>query len=518
MSIGKKIALGISGLVLLAVLFLVVEHFRGKIALRNWKARMEARGEALGIERLTPEPVPIEKNGMPALIWSASQTRGFPADYQPPSPRYVAPGKVLAITQVEGWTNRTGRSQVTNITWKVVADALAQHEAALEGTLEALEAECLQARFDYSGGFSIPLPHLATLKSAAQVLCASALLDLHRGDADAATRKLVLTLRLVKDSQDERLIISQLVRIAIASIAFNATWQAAQTEVMSDVHLARLQKAWTELEFLVAMENALAMEGAMASMELENFRNSGRGFEDLWDPGNVRRAPTGPGFVLSVNWFLNAFEQTPELIRDEVCAPIWKFAWSRQDELNYWRVVHSALELNRRGRQAKTMPRAPSASGEAADELFQLIDHTRRPDNLYDRIRFVCSSMIISAHDKSIRRAWIAETVKSLAVAGIALKRYDQKHRQAAPSLDALAPDFLGELPWDPMDGKPFKYQLVGGKGRLYSVGEDGVDDAGDVTPAKPTRTFNLQNSRDWVWPEPASAEEIEAYYQRAGR
>jgi len=42
-------------------------------------------------------------------------------------------------------------------------------------------------------------------------------------------------------------------------------------------------------------------------------------------------------------------------------------------------------------------------------------------------------------------------------------------------------------------------------------VGEDGVDNAGDPTPIE-GRKPGFRNGRDWVWPRPATAEEVLAY------
>ena len=42
----------------------------------------------------------------------------------------------------------------------------------------------------------------------------------------------------------------------------------------------------------------------------------------------------------------------------------------------------------------------------------------------------------------------------------------------------------------------------------LWSVGRDGQDNGGDARSTKPDRQWRSDNL-DWVWPEPATAEEI---------
>ena len=62
------------------------------------------------------------------------------------------------------------------------------------------------------------------------------------------------------------------------------------------------------------------------------------------------------------------------------------------------------------------------------------------------------------------------------------------------------------------MDGHDLRYRLnPDGTYLLYSVGEDGVDNGGDPTPEKEKRLYFL-NGRDWVWPRPATDEEVQAY------
>jgi hypothetical protein len=71
-------------------------------------------------------------------------------------------------------------------------------------------------------------------------------------------------------------------------------------------------------------------------------------------------------------------------------------------------------------------------------------------------------------------------------------------------------------MPHDPMDGKPLRYRLnSGGTYVLYSVGEDGKDDGGDVSPATPSKTATWLQGRDWVWPLPASDDEVKKFYER---
>jgi hypothetical protein len=98
----------------------------------------------------------------------------------------------------------------------------------------------------------------------------------------------------------------------------------------------------------------------------------------------------------------------------------------------------------------------------------------------------------------------------------LALKRYELRHGQMPPDLGALVPAFLVEAPRDMFDGKPLRYRLRDGGGfLLYSIGKDANDDGGDAKPPS-EKNFNWTQGRDLVWPQPASAEEIEAVDKKA--
>jgi hypothetical protein len=84
-------------------------------------------------------------------------------------------------------------------------------------------------------------------------------------------------------------------------------------------------------------------------------------------------------------------------------------------------------------------------------------------------------------------------------------------------------PEFLSSVPLDPVDGEPLRYRRNGdGTFLLYSVGENGVDDGGDPSLEKGITgsNFNWQipHALDWVWPQPATAAEIQKYYEEQAK
>jgi len=118
----------------------------------------------------------------------------------------------------------------------------------------------------------------------------------------------------------------------------------------------------------------------------------------------------------------------------------------------------------------------------------------------------------------ALRKAVLAEVTRNAAITAIALKRYELRHHQLPATLAELTPDLLKAVPIDCMDGQPLRYRRnADGTFLLYSVGENGKDDGGDPSLEQGVTgsSFNWQNARalDWVWPQPATAEEIQKYY-----
>jgi hypothetical protein len=122
-----------------------------------------------------------------------------------------------------------------------------------------------------------------------------------------------------------------------------------------------------------------------------------------------------------------------------------------------------------------------------------------------------------------LRRVEMAEAAKQTVTAAMALKRYQLKHGDYPANLDALVPEFVSAVPFDPVDGQPLRYRLnADGTFVLYSVGENGVDDGGDPSLGKYVTGSNYYwenfQALDWVWPQPASDEEIQKYYENLAK
>ncbi len=115
-----------------------------------------------------------------------------------------------------------------------------------------------------------------------------------------------------------------------------------------------------------------------------------------------------------------------------------------------------------------------------------------------------------------LRNVMTAESAKKITLTALALKRYQLKHGNYPSDLNLLVPEFAPTVPLDPVDGKPLRYYLKSdGTFLLYSIGDNGKDDGGNPLRAG-TSYFHYwldYKALDWVWPQPATPEEIQNYY-----
>jgi hypothetical protein len=532
MNTGRRIFVGAVALMGFMVGFLAEEHFRGEWELESWKAQMAAKGEKFTIEGLLMPPPATEDNSFFDLLQAGSQ---LGANSQvplmmPPGMHLVMPGKFILATTLTEWKGSQfagGRNKTTKVTWKFFADELQKIAEPLIEVREALKKPAFDANLDYRMGFNLLVPHLAAMKGIALPLSAATVNELHANNLEAALVDLEALIALSRCLSGERLVISQLVRYAIFAIAFNTTVQALYTPGWNDSQLARLQAAWRPLDFVGDVGRSLEMERAMGILTFERSRRLAKEVSDMLATyGSGFNAGTGTAPTLSSpgDMIVYVIENFSDLCRKAIYIPVWQFAWARHDELNYLKVMQDLIEASRRAAAEKSRPAITNKT--ARDKELSLETSTEREKekikvNFYDRMRFLFSPMAGSSLSGSVEHALRCAIQRELIVAVIALKRYELHHGKPAPSLVALVPEILPELPRDFMNGQPLLYRLTpDGAFVLYSVGTDGRDDGGDPNPlpALSGAIHKLWNGRDIVWPNPATPEEIAAAEAKLSR
>jgi len=517
--------MGALALVGLLAVFLAEEHYREKWELERWKREMEAKGEKFRIEDLIQPPPAAEDNSFFDLLQAGSQlgANSQVSLMMPPGMRLEIPGKFTLASTLTEWQGSQfagGQNRTTNFNWKSFAEELEKIADPLSEVREALKKPAFDANIDYRMGFNLLVPHLAGMKGIALPLSAATLKELHANNLEAALENLEALVALSRCLKEERLVISQLVRYAISAIAFNTTVQALHTPGWNDSQLASLQAAWRPLDFVGDVGRSVEMERAMGILTFERSRRSAKEVSDMlstYGSGFNAGIGTAPPLSSPGEMIVYVIENFSDLCRKAIYIPVWQFAWTRHDELNYLKLIQDLSEASRRAAAEKSRLAMTTKTARDADHSFETSTEQKREKskiNFYDRMRFLFSPMAGSSLSGSVDHALRCATQRELLVAAIALKRYELHHGKPATSLAVLVPEILSEVPRDFMNGEPLRYRLASdGDFVLYSVGTDGRDDGGDPNPLPGLSgaIHRLWNGRDIVWPKPATPEEIAA-------
>jgi len=484
-------------LVVFLFAFLLFERVRGQISLARYKRELAAKGEKLTFRELIP-PIPQGENAAPEVLEAIKhlQKGAVLPDRYPPKMKIMPSGRAVVGFREKEWIE----DKVTNH-WDQLAADLKTNEATLAQIRLALEKPVLNNKLDYSQGFKMRLEHLSPAKRLAMWLTAASQLALHENKPHEAVDNLVALIRLPRLLVEDRLVISEHVRIAIAAIARATTWEALQADGWTDEDLARIQQAWQGEDFMTAMARGLEGDRAFGQTTRAQLRHSN---------ADVVEALFWQDYITWDDEPHRIWWHKPD--KKEVYCRIWRCAWLHQEERHYLEAMQHLLEIARAATEAKSYRKILP--------LLEEFESKTKNSNFYDELRFPMSQQSLATLSKALQHAMRAETERSLTVCAIALKRYSLRYGKSPASLDSLVPEFLSSVPTDYMDGKPMKYHLNADGGfTLYSVGEDGKDDGGDTSmfPNK-VHVRVLWERRDFVWPSPALPDEIEAYRQETGK
>ena len=503
-----KILIGVTALVAMIALVAVVHHFQLKAAVNRYRAELKAHGAPLELAQVVPRPVPPAQNAAPLFMEAAALLMNDDdvlSTNPPPAMRGVAPGKAMV-----GWTQPEVRSSYATNSWLEVQAALEHDRSALALLFQITNS----ARFDfglhYDQRFDMLLTHLSLEKKTSQRLAAFALLDLRSGHPDAAVRNLRTLLALVNGTQEERTAISQLVRIAIAQIGVGVTWELLQSPNLNDQHLADLQADWSRLDFILAAENVLPVEREGDETTAAKWRSSNGELNHYFELQKKARAN------LDMAEEEDSFWRTATMKMKIIG---WRYWWSYEDELRYLKGCDVLLNSLRQARTHGAFQKALATQDERLEELG-ITKLRNSVDAIFSStvdFHALQSESVVTLAGV-VRKVMRVEAAKQTAVAALALKRYQLKHGNYPADLNELVPEFVSQVPPDPVDGQPLRYHRnTDGRFRLYSVGENGQDDGGDPALEKSatSSSFIWQNpqTRDWVWPQPATDAEVQSFF-----
>ena len=524
MSRRLKILTG-AGIVLgLAIFIPVIHHYQLRAATEAYIAELKAQGEPLELAQVIPLPVLPGKNGAPLITNALAQLYASPnatnwvvGNNEPYGMNQLIPGKEMAgwhepvIHSADTWPH-----DLTN-TWDEADAQLAARQNDLDALRSLIERPTLDFRMDYSDIRDLGLPfHLAQLKLAVQWLEASEYYSLHQDKTAEAGTDVRAMLALIKGLTQEHYEISQLVRLALIRMSAYATWNILQATNVSDESLAHLQADWVSLELTKPLRESFLFERVNELRMFDGFRQSPTNLP-LW-LGSIFMQKgydyeqVGEG--ASARWVFVDKSSRLKKLMNKISIPWveakWRWFWSYDDQvhsLQIWGVVLDGA------RQLETNHSFLST------QAFVETNFVRLNADSLTNYPFEIAAYNTASQLRTIQHAARAEVAKNIVVTAVALKRYELRQQQLPESLAELVPDFLKAVPTDYVNGQPLRYRPnADGTFLLYSVGANGKDDGGNPALEKAAEASNYydwqqDNVLDWVWPQPATEEEIQNYY-----
>ena len=490
-----KILIAIDVVMVVALLASIIHHYQLRAATNAYIAELKAKGEPMDLAQVSPPSVPPEKNSAEAFRQAAALFHDNPTllttNYFYSGMKMVAPGKAAIIAKQPDLRDESGTNS-----WQEFQTAVGENKEAFALLYQIIEKPTFDFGIHYDKGMDnldFTNLSLAATKAAAFRLGAAALTDLHAGNTADATKNVRAMLAIGNAMRDERLVISELVRLAIVYLAFPETWEILQSTNVTDAQLAALQKDWASLEFFHSMETALETERATSAVTTRQFRSSN---STMWIPKPELSS-------------LDRLRVKSRIFR-------WRYWWSYPDEVLSLRGDELILDAFR---AAQTNDALLSIQNELQSNIAKLSIPTNDnaffwpSDPMTADLHFTLSESV-PALAKPFSRAIKIEIAKRIVIAAIALQRYHLKHGDYPANLAALTPEFISDIPRDPVDGQFLRYQLNSDSTfRLYSIGDDAKDDGGDPTVSGGSASIQWQRGRDWVWPQPATAAEIKKFY-----
>jgi|GEM_PF-613584 len=332
-------------------------------------------------------------------------------------------------------------------------------------TLKQSTKDRPSARFDlhYEELYACLLPHLSHIKHAHQYGKLRATAELHAGEHKEGTESIIMMLQLIKALETESFLISYLVTVADFQITLHPVWEGTIHHLFDINDLETISKHLADMTFIPQAKQALGMERAVHIAEINRVSKHRSYFERI--SGTTGRDET--------NW--------PGPWTFETYIHLAPKGWITRNVISFSDNLTKLEEALNSWEAGDT---------KAFGQLKQSYEtSSTRPITVYNALKKFLEFGHINVLSKALR----AEATVNIAKTAVALERYYLNQSAYPESLSELVPQFLPEVPVDPIDLQPLRYQkMPNNQFKLYSIGANETDDGGEIPKDN--------NKGDWVW------------------
>jgi hypothetical protein len=485
----------ILGMIVLIVFFYIEEDWRGAHAWAATKAEWEAKGETFDLNKLIPPPVPDDQNLAAIPLFKLELVKDD-SGYLRLTPvalnratRWELPGETqfwAGLWQANRPPDmekiRSGIAANYAAAFKGTTppgDTLAQFDALYPFTTDLLAASAARPlcrfNFDYtiSPPNARPLLPLTLQLTVSKILTLQAVLALDQHQPDVALEDIKTNYKLLSGVKRDPTLVGGLVGIGMTAITQASICDGLALHAWNDDQLADLEQTLKPVNYLIDYQFAMRSEAVNDTANFDFFKTHTR-LSDFFRLDRMLHQVLDKDLPLATRlpwpggwWDLNKSQLAASLFRELATVdPKSRRVFPKVD-----------LDLQRQ-----------------VEEL-----NARWDANAPWNVLFTVS--ILPLADATRNYAQGQARIDEARIA-CALERYRLAHAVYPDSLDALAPDYIAELPHDVINGEPYHYQLRSdGTFLLYSVGWNQIDDGGKVVYQKENPKLIDYKEGDWVWP-----------------
>jgi hypothetical protein len=333
------------------------------------------------------------------------------------------------------------------------------------------------------GIFGVLLPHLADYRTITYALCWRAWLNAENGLYEAAFNDIETCYRLGRHNKGEKILIEQLVGIAIEGRALGTTRRLLDTRKIDSKNLTDFQFRLQQLIDSEDFKFHLQSEKLLMLDEIQRcFTESRFGPSHLY-PKRFVEISYGGGLPKGDDWLAESDRLFFMVFFTPFTHP------SKSESIDMANAFYEFWDES----MSKTPSQLKAEDVNLADETYRVIKK-----NL---VLQVLAPALERIHEVSWRFRIDAESTLVI----IALVRYKQDIGNYPKTLDELVKGgYIEQVPTDPfsVSGKPLIYRRTDNDFLLYSFGSNFQDDGGQVVRDEKGKTKRFADEGDWVfWP-----------------
>jgi hypothetical protein len=317
---------------------------------------------------------------------------------------------------------------------------------------------------DYQDPWDIPIPNFVTIRTVVQRLAALAQCHLLQGQPEEALRDLTLIHDLCRilesrPSGKPMTLVAAMIHVAVTGLYTSVIADGLAWHDWREPQLLALQEQLKEINLLPDVRRAFEEEPVAICHTLETIT-----------PARLAQ------------WFeISGASSETKWRRD------WKAVLFRALIPQGW--IHQNMAADAHRAQA-ILDSLDPANQMVFPKKVDAVEKAGQAASSHPSPYTFLAIIAIPNYSRALLTTARNQTQVREALIACALERYRLAHNAYPETLDALAPQFLAQIPPDLIGGRPLHYRLAdGGKFLLYSVGWNETDDGG-----KPG------SDDDWVW------------------